>query len=260
MRAYVNIRGMRRLIIPLPVLSPGLSSLWLALVTPLYYRVGHSLIEGVRNETVVTDDTAEQLFKVRPRGVEESIMRALLNEDREIAETHWSDALPPNSLEHRWGGVKFGSRLVDSRELEVSAPPSFAFKPIQSIGGHTGWYSYDWLWNFRGLIDKLIGGVGKRRDRIKPHDLRPGDIIDFWRVEAVVPGRMLRLVAETKLPGRAWLQFETEENNGGAIIRQTSIFDPVGVFGRIYWYFLYPVHSLIFNRMLKSINKSLADY
>ena len=114
------------------------------------------------------------------------------------------------------------------------------------------------MWNFRGLIDKLIGGVGKRRGRTNPHDLQTGDIIDFWRVEAIEPGRMLRLSAEMKMPGRAWLQFETEEKEGGAIIRQTSIFDPVGVYGLLYWYALYPFHSLIFNKMLKSIDKSLA--
>jgi hypothetical protein len=253
MRAYARARGLKRLIIPVPVLSPGLSSLWLALVTPLYFQVGRRLIEGVKNATVITDHSAEETFQVKPMGIHEAILRALKNEDQEFANTRWSDALPSWSLEKHWGGVHFGTRRIDSREAKVSRPPEQAFHPIQCIGGETGWYGYDWLWGLRGLIDQLLGGVGMRQGRRDPVCSLPGDVIDFYRVEAMKQNRLLRLRAEMKLPGRAWLQFEVKKEQCGSRIRQTAIFDPIGLFGLFYWYLLYPLHALIFRRMLRTI-------
>ena len=253
MREYARIRGLKRLIIPLPILSPGLSSLWLALVTPLYFQVGRRLIEGVKNATVVNDNTAEELFQVHPRGISQAIQRALENEDQEFADTHWSDALPSRSMEQHWGGVRFGTRRIDSREARVSKAPPDAFRPIQCIGGESGWYGYDWLWSLRGLIDQLFGGVGKRRGRKDPHCVLPGEVIDFWRVETMEQDKLLRLYAEMKLPGRGGLQFEVEADGGGSLIRQTAIFDPIGLAGLLYWYALFPIHQLIFAKMLRSI-------
>ena len=256
MREYARQRGLRRLMISVPVLTPRLSSLWLGLVTPVYARVGRQLIEGVRNPTLVHDASALDTFAVRPRGLCDGIQRALINEDREIAETRWSDALSAGSEPRRWGGTRFGSRIVDSRLVVVDVPPEAAFTPIQQIGGKTGWYYATWLWRIRGWLDLLVGGVGMRRGRRDPFNLRVGDALDFWRVEAFEPNRRLRLAAEMRVPGRAWLEFEVSELDGQSQIRQTAIFDPVGLPGLAYWYALYPLHQLVFARMLKGISQA----
>jgi uncharacterized protein YbjT (DUF2867 family) len=253
MREYARQRGLRRLIVPVPVLSPGLSSLWLGLVTPLYARVGRKLIDSLRNPTVITDDSARRIFAVRPRGFREAIARALAHEDREFAETRWSDALSAGGLPRSWAGVRFGSRLVDSRAIRVDAAPAIAFDAIERLGGATGWYGVDGLWRLRGFVDLLVGGVGLRRGRRDPRHLAVGDAVDFWRVEAVEPGHLLRLAAEMRLPGRAWLTFEVTPDKGGAVIRQTALFDPSGLAGLAYWYLLYPLHAVVFARMLGGI-------
>jgi uncharacterized protein YbjT (DUF2867 family) len=255
MKEYARARGLKRLIIPVPMLSPWLSSLWLTLVTPLYFKVGRHLIEGVRNETVVTDDSALTVFDIRPRGIREAVDRALEMEDSQFSDTRWSDALPSTSLERHWGGVRFGSRVVDSREIRTSCPPPDAFRPIQRIGGKEGWYKFNWMWSLRGLLDQLVGGVGSRRGRRDPRSLRLGDTVDFWRVEALEQDRLLRLQAEMKMPGRAWLQFEVEGGEEGSVVRLTVLFDPIGWKGLSYWYFLYPFHQLIFKGMLQAIDQ-----
>ena len=253
MREYGNQRGLKRLMIPVPVLSPRLSSLWLGLVTPVFARVGRKLIDGVRNATVVEDDAAKHAFSIRPRGIREAIARALSNEDSEFARTRWSDALSSGGETRSWGGVRFGSRLIDSRVAELRADPQTAFGPIRRIGGETGWYYAEWLWSIRGFVDLLVGGVGTRRGRRNPESLLPGDTVDFWRVEECQLPRLLRLYAEMKLPGRAWLQFEVEPRHGGSTLRQTAVFDPVGLFGLAYWYGLWPLHQLVFAGMLRGI-------
>jgi len=253
MQEYARIRGLRRFVIPVPVLTPRLSSLWLGLVTPLFARVGRKLIDGVRNETIVHDDSALREFAVRPRGAAESIERALRNEDQRCAQTRWSDALSSTGEVHQWADNDLGRRLVDSRMIKVEKTREQAFAPIARIGGKNGWYSADFLWRIRGWLDKLVGGPGLRRGRRHPTELRAGDVLDFWRVETVEPGRLLRLSAEMKVPGRAWLQYEIDEQDGNCEIRQTAIFDPAGIFGLMYWYALYPVHSIVFRNMLRAI-------
>lgn len=253
MLIYAEIRGLKRYLIKVPVLTPGLSSLWLTLVTPAYYRVGRSLIESLTTPTVVTDDSAARDFDIQPRGVRAAIDRALHNEDKAFAETSWSDALATAEGARSWGGVRFGNRLVDSRRAVVGCSPEEAFAPIQRIGGANGWYYGDALWALRGFMDRLVMGVGLRRGRRDPVQVRVGDAIDFWRVEEFEPGRSLRLLAEMKVPGRAWLQFEVEEAEEGAEIHQTAIFDPVGLAGPAYWYLLYPIHGLVFGGMLRRI-------
>jgi uncharacterized protein YbjT (DUF2867 family) len=253
MKEYARQRGLRRLMIPVPVLTPRLSSLWLGLVTPVYARVGRKLVDSLRNETVVRDDAALRLFRVRPRGLADAIRRALAFEDREFAETRWSDSLSSAGGVRGWAGLKFGPRLVDSRVTWVGVPPERAFAPVRRIGGDTGWYYGNLLWKLRGLLDLAVGGPGLRRGRRDPEEPAPGDALDFWRVEAYEPNRLLRLFAEMRLPGRAWLQFEVEPDEGGARIRQTAEFDPLGFGGLLYWYALYPIHELIFAGMLRRI-------
>jgi uncharacterized protein YbjT (DUF2867 family) len=253
MRAYAKERNLRIRMIPVPVLTPYLSSLWLGLVTPLYARIGKRLIESIVHPTVVEDDSAREVFGIHPMGVEAAIRRALAYEDGEFAATRWSDAFSSSGELPSWFGVNFGSRVVDSRTTQVNCTPEVAFKPIQRIGGETGWYAYDWLWGLRGFLDLVVGGVGMRRGRASPEVLRVGDTVDFWRVEEIEPNHLLRLAAEMKLPGRAWLEFEVTGNGSSSIIRQTAIFDPVGLLGRMYWYGLYPIHQLVFAGMLRGI-------
>jgi uncharacterized protein YbjT (DUF2867 family) len=253
MREYARQCGLRRWMIPVPVLTPRLSSLWLGLVTPIYARVGRKLIESMRNPTLVRDKSALTAFNIRPMGLRQSVERALHNENLEYAATFWSDALSSSGKPASWGGVRFGTRLVDSRTAYVSVPPALAFAPIQRIGGGNGWYFANFLWQIRGFLDLLAGGVGLRRGRRDPHALAAGDALDFWRVESVEPDRKLNLVAEMKVPGRAWLQFEVEPTDHGSMIRQTAIFDPAGLGGLLYWYALYPIHYCIFKGMLHQI-------
>ena len=257
MREYARQRGLRRLMLPVPLLTPQLSSLWLGLVTPLFARVGRKLIDSIRHPTVVHDDAALKSFSIRPIGAGEAIARALRNEDLRFAQTRWSDAMSAaaNAPRH-WGGTRFGNRLVDSRSTRVAASPAKVFAAVEQIGGATGWHYANWLWTLRGWLDLLMGGVGMRRGRRDPDRLRMGDSLDCWRVEALEPGQRLRLVAEMKLPGRAWLEFEVQPDGSGARLRQTATFDPLGLWGLAYWYGVWPLHQIVFAGMLRGIAKS----
>jgi uncharacterized protein YbjT (DUF2867 family) len=256
MQEYARQRGLSRWMIPVPLLTPHLSSLWLGLVTPLYARIGRKLVESLRNPTLISNNLAAKTFPVRPRSLRAAIARALVNEDREFAETSWSDALSSAGAPRDWGGTRFGSRLVDSRTITVSVPPEQAFAPIRRIGGRTGWYYGNWLWSLRGFLDLIVGGVGVRRGRRDPENLHVGDPLDFWRVEACEPPHRLRLQAEMKLPGRAWLEFEVTPCDQGSIVRQTAIFDPLGLAGLVYWYGIYPLHQLVFAGMLRNLGRA----
>ncbi|MEX2644973.1 MAG: SDR family oxidoreductase, partial [Gaiellaceae bacterium] len=253
MREYARQRGLRRLLVRVPVLTPRLSSLWLGLVTPVYARVGRKLIESLPNETIVRDRGADERFGVRPRGYREAIARSLANEDRELAETLWSDALSAGVGGERASAGRPRGRLIDSRTVEVPVPPARAFAPIRRIGGRAGWYYGNPLWQLRGFLDLLAGGVGLRRGRRDPETPIVGSPLDFWRVEAYEPDRLLRLRAEMRLPGRAWLQFEVDGDERRSLIRQTAIYDPVGLAGLVYWYALLPLHELVFRGMLAAI-------
>jgi uncharacterized protein YbjT (DUF2867 family) len=254
-REYARQRGLRRPLLRSSLLTPRLSRFFLGLITPVYGQVAGALVEGLRNETVVRSAAALETFPIRPRGLQGAVERALINEDLDFAETRWSDAFasaPPAGV----APIPFGRRLVSSRMLRVNADERDAFDPIQRIGGRTGWYAGNWFWSARGLLDTLSGGVGLRRGRRDAVDLRVGDTIDFWRVEALDPGRRLRLAAEMRIPGRLWLQFEIDPHDeGGAQVRQTTVFDPAGWVGLAYWYLLCPIHHLVFGSMLRGIGR-----
>jgi uncharacterized protein YbjT (DUF2867 family) len=253
MREYARQRGLKRLMIPVPLLTPHLSSLWLALVTPLYARVGRKLIASIRNATVVRDGRALDVFSVRPRGLREAIARAIDAADCPAGANKWSDS--------KSAGVAASPRvsapapaLMDSRETVVTASAAAAFEPIRRIGGDTGWYCADLLWRLRGWMDLVAGGVGMRRGRRDPETCVAGDPIDFWRVAAYEPDHLLRLEAEMKLPGRAWLEFSVDPVTATTTrIRQVARFEPSGLLGRLYWYSLFPAHAIIFSGMLRRI-------
>jgi uncharacterized protein YbjT (DUF2867 family) len=253
MREYARQRRLRRIMISVPLLTPRLSSLWLGLVTPLYARVGRELIEGLKTPSVVATPDALSTFPVRPVGLPEAIARAIRHEDRAFALTRWSDARSSGGEPQPPPDRRFGSRLVDARRAHVEVPADRAFAPVARIGGTQGWYYATWLWRVRGAIDLLMGGVGMRRGRRDPEVPAVGDTLDFWRVEAYEPGRRLRLAAEMKVPGRAWLEFEIVPDERGAVVNQTAVFEPLGLSGLLYWYVLWPIHAVIFGGLLRAI-------
>jgi uncharacterized protein YbjT (DUF2867 family) len=253
MQEYARQRNLKRWIIPVPVLTPYISSLWLGLITPLFARIGRKLVDSLRHPTVVTDFSAREVFDIQPRNARQAVADALATEDAALQDTRWCDALSSSGVSHSWEAVKFGRRLVDQRSADVAVPPEEAFKPIQRIGGKQGWYFANFLWKIRAAIDLLVGGVGLRRGRRDPEGLRVGDVIDWWRVERIETGTLLRLEAEMRLPGRAWLQFEVEPTETGSRIYQTALYDPVGLVGRLYWYAVYPLHAIVFRGMIRGI-------
>jgi uncharacterized protein YbjT (DUF2867 family) len=258
MREYARQRRLHRRVIPLPSGTARASRMVLALLIPGHGRIAAAMVDSLRNETVVRTSAASDAFSINPRGLTEAIERALVGDDREFAETRWSDALP-STPQPRWGGVPFKRRMVSSRVAWVSGPAEEAFAPIQRIGGPTGWYGVDWFWRLRGLLDRCRGGQGLRRGRRDPLDLRVGDRIDFWRVERLEPKRRLLLAAEMKLPGRLWLQYDVDDHDGGSRIRQTTVFDPAGYVGILYWYLLYPIHHRIFGAILRGLSAAKLD-
>ena len=254
MQEYARQKGLRRLFVPVPLLTPRLSSLWLGLVTPLFARVGRKLIESITMPSVVRDRRALDTFRIRPCGFRSAIRQALADEDDRVVATRWSDALSASAGGRRPGaGARLGNRLIDSRVVAVPVAPEQAFVPVRRIGGGRGWYYANGLWRLRGVLDRMLGGVGMKRGRRDPEDLRAGDVLDCWRVIACDPPRVLALEAEMRLPGRAWLQFEVTPCAQGASIRQTALFDPAGLAGLAYWYLLYLPHLLIFRGMLAAV-------
>jgi uncharacterized protein YbjT (DUF2867 family) len=257
-REYAQQRSLRRRLLRCRLLTPRISRFLLGLITPVYGQVAGALVDSLRNETVIHTSAALEEFEIRPRGLREAIQRALVNEDLDFAETRWSDAVAAERPD-RLAGASFGRRMVSSRAVRVDARAGTAFDAIQRLGGRTGWYAADWFWAKRGVIDTLRGGVGLRRGRRDPHDLRVGDTVDFWRVERFEAPRLLRLAAEMKIPGRLWLQFEVDPDpDRGARIRQTTVFDPAGYVGLVYWYLWCPVHQLVFAGMLRGIAKAVS--
>jgi uncharacterized protein YbjT (DUF2867 family) len=256
MQGYAKARGLRRWLVPVPVLTPRLSSYWVHLVTPIPGEIARPLIEGLRNEVIVRDDTAQRLFPyIRPFDYQTAVVRALDKLDAGQVETAWSDALvssqgdiPPVTFTVQDG------MMLERRQLLISATPAAAFRTFSGIGGERGWPTFDWAWQVRGVMDRVVGGVGLRRGRRDPDELRVGDALDFWRVEAVDPDRRLLLRAEMKVPGAAWLQFEAKpQPEGKTLLVQTAFFAPKGLFGLLYWYSLYPIHGPIFSSMIRKI-------
>ena len=240
----------------MPVLTPRLSSYWVHLVTPIPAKIARPLIKGLGNEVIVRDAAALQLFPdIHPLDYESAVRLALEKMNSRDVETAWSDAL--TSSQGSQTPVALISReglVIERRQLTVSAPAVEVYQCFARLGGARGWLYMDWAWQVRGMVDRLCGGVGMRRGRRDPGDLRVGDSLDFWRVERVEPGRMIRLRAEMRVPGRAWLEFEARPvAERQALLLQTAFFEPKGLFGLLYWYALYPVHSLIFSGLIRKV-------
>ncbi len=256
MRVYAEEAGLpRRLIVPVPVLTPKLSSHWIGLVTPLPTGVAKPLVDSLRNEVVVTDSSVAERYAGDLTPLREAIRLALQRSRDLDVVTRWSDATTapaqPLPTDPEWSG---GTVKVDRQEVPTAAPAADVYWAFARIGGDVGYYTLDWAWRLRGVLDSLAGGVGLRRGRRHPDDLHSGEAIDFWRVAAVEPGRRLLLYAEMRLPGEAWLEFVAEPVDGaGSVLRQSAYFVPRGLSGRLYWAALAPAHYLIFGRMARRI-------
>lgn len=256
MQTYAEVAGLpRRLIIPVPVLSPGLSSLWIGLVTPLPVNIARPLVDSLKHEVVVHDHTAQERFDVDLLGFRRSVELAVDVADGLRAPTRWSDAeasspARPMASDPEWSG---GTLFEDRRSIRSTVDPEDVYWAFSRVGGDVGYYGFGWAWRLRGLIDTLVGGVGLRRGRRHPTDIRPGDAVDFWRVASVEEGHRLELAAEMKVPGTAWLVWTVEPVEGGSEVTQEAFFEPKGLFGRLYWYALLPFHGPIFGNMLRKI-------
>jgi uncharacterized protein YbjT (DUF2867 family) len=253
MKGYASVRGLRRLLLPVPVLTPRLSAHWVHWMTPVHANIVYPLIEGLRNEVIVREDTARALFpQIEPVGYEAAVEQALSNLQSRQVETRWSDSLTSSLGDVKPVELTTDQGLqIERRQSVVDAPPEGVYAVFSRLGGENGWLFADWLWWLRGVVDRLVGGPGFRRGRRDPEDLRVGDAVDFWRVEEVVPGRLLRLRAEMKVPGEAWIQFEAKPlPERRALLEQTAFLAPKGLVGFLYWYGLYPIHGVIFRKMI----------
>ncbi len=250
-RTFEKVRGLpRRWIIPVPVLTPRLSSWWIHLVTPLSHRIARPLAEGLRNRVVCENDDAARLMPQHLFTVEEGIRAALVRLEDSAVETTWSDAGPiPGDPD--WAG---GTVFMDRRTIDVNAPREVVFRTVCRLGGREGYHAANWLWAVRGLMDRLVGGPGLRRGRRDPQSIGFGDTLDFWRVTAIDRDRLLQLRAEMRLPGVAMLEFELEDTEGGETsLSQIARFKPRGLLGLLYWYMVLPLHGVVFRGMLRGL-------
>ena len=257
MHAYTKVAGLRRrVILPVPVLTPRLSSHWVNLVSPLPFTLARALIDSLTTDVIVQGDYEKRGTLSNKDTLEAAIGKALARIKELEIPTRWSDTSSfkdpaiPESTDPVWSGGKI---LVERREIVTSASEDALMKTICSVGGDNGWFAFNWLWAIRGFVDKLLGGVGLRRGRRHPTDLRVGDTVDFFKVTSVTENR-LQLLAEMRVPGHAWLEWNVKRmENGDSLVTQQALFVPKGVLGRAYWYVLLLPHIVIFSRMLNNL-------
>ena len=260
MQRYAAVAGLRRrIIIPVPVLTPKLSAHWVNVVTPVPGALAKPLVRSLINEVVCSEHDIADHIPDPPEGLvgfDDSVRLALQRVRQAAVETRWSSASWPGApsdplpTDPQWAG---GSLYTDLRRRSVDAPPAALWRVIEGIGGEHGWYSFPLAWAVRGLVDRLVGGVGLRRGRRDPDTLYVGESLDFWRVEELLPGKLLRLRAEMKLPGAAWLELSVEEQDGRTMYVQRALFHPRGLAGHAYWRAISPFHGVVFGGMLNNI-------
>ncbi|MEO1644350.1 MAG: SDR family oxidoreductase, partial [Chloroflexota bacterium] len=258
MMTYAEVRGLKRFVLPVPVLTPTLSSYWVQFVTPIPYDIARPLVEGLTSETIADTSLAQEIFPhIELFNYKTAVEMAFVRLEGPGAETVWSDAL--FSSQRDITPVELTSQegmLIEKREKVVNASPEDVYATFTGIGGDRGWFTFNWAWRLRARMDSMIGGVGFRRGRRHPDELRVGEALDFWRVEALEDGHLMRLRAEMKVPGLAWLQFKAEPHeNGTTRLTQTAFFEPKGLFGLLYWYSIYPLHGPVFSSLITSIAK-----
>ncbi|MGI5359202.1 SDR family oxidoreductase [Streptomyces sp. CA-252508] len=264
MRQYATVAGLpRRVILPVPVLTPNLSSHWVGLVTPVPPAIARPLAESLRYEVVCREhDIADHVPDPpgHPIGCDEALALALRRVREAQVTTRWSSASVPGApsdplpTDPDWAG---GSLYTDRRDRRVDASAEALWRVIEGIGGENGWYSFPLAWAVRGWLDRLVGGVGLRRGRRDAHRLRVGDSLDFWRVEEIQRGKLLRLRAEMRLPGLAWLEMYAEEDGEGrSRYRQRALFHPRGLVGHAYWWSVSPFHAIVFGGMARNITRA----
>lgn len=251
MLEYAKVRGLKRWILPVPVLAPGLAARWVGLVTPITNDLAVPLVRGVVHPVLADTARARELFPgVDPMSYPDAVRLALQRTRDGQISTRWSGSAgsaPRYSFADEEGVAR------EIRTRTVSAPPDAVYRAFASLGGRRGWRVWNRLWALRGLLDQLVGGPGLRRGRRHPIDLEPGEAVDFWRVEEARPPGLLRLRAEMKVPGRAWLQWEAIAEGGGTRLVQTAYFMPDGLLGTLYWYSLYPAHRFIFSDLVDAV-------
>ena len=250
MMGTANALGLKRVIIPLPFMSINISSYWLNLFTPVPFSVAKALIEGLKSEVVIQNDNAKKYFpNITPISYEDSVKNAIKEIEENQVISRWNDNA--NGVWEKNSSNEISQALyIDRKEFDISnIEASKVYQSFTSIGGENGWFTFDFLWEIRGFIDKMIGGVGLKRGRRSQCDLRISDCLDFWKVVDLKENERLLLYAQMKLPGEAWLEFKIKDNK----LIQSAYFYPKGVFGRLYWYSLVPLHYFIFKNMIKSI-------
>jgi uncharacterized protein YbjT (DUF2867 family) len=256
LRGYADERGLRRMLIRTPFYLPRLSAYWVHMVTPIHWRTVLPLIEGLRANLVVHDDQARSLFRdIAPLDFQQAVSAALGRVKSDVVETSWSDALVNSAGDRR--PYRFAveqGMMIERRTLPLNLPPNPVFRAFTGIGGQRGWMFMDWAWALRGWFDKAIGGVGIRRGRRHPDEILAGESLDFWRVEEVETDRLMRLRAEMKIPGKAWLQFESLPQEGGhTLLTETAYYAPRGFWGFVYWYAMWPFHAFLFDGLIRRI-------
>jgi uncharacterized protein YbjT (DUF2867 family) len=256
---FAKMRGLKRLIITIPVLTPKLSSLWLVFVTSTTYSLARSLVNSMRNEVICNDTRIQQIVPTKILSYEESLQLAFDKISQKSVISSWKDAISLSTMDKNFlNNVQVPEHGVftDKRQIEFVRNREEVIENIWRIGGNRGWYFGNWMWRIRGVMDKMVGGVGLRRGRRSETDLKAGDALDFWRVLlADKPNGRLLLYAEMKLPGEAWLEFRVKESEGKKILFQTATYRPLGLWGRLYWYSVLPFHGLIFPKMAENITK-----
>lgn len=253
LRVYARRRRLRRLILSVPVQASRLSSYWVSLVAPVPAGIAWPLIEGLRSEVIVRDPGPAAALDVTPMPFSAALQRAIDRTGRQDVESTWFDSLGAPDHESLSSVTSHEGMLIDRRQREVAALPERVFAEVEQLGGQAGWPYLNVLWRIRGLMDRAVGGVGMRLGRRDPDHLRVGDALDFWRVEEVDRPRLLRLRAEMRVPGRAWLQYEVVETGARCRLVQTAFFEPRGAAGLAYWYLLYPIHDMIFRGTVRAL-------